>query len=108
MVYLLNVHYWEASADFVLFSASYSLFGGNTTFLIGLYSYLADITTPESRTSRLSVLDVAAIGGFTSGIYLSAPLYQSIGFNGIFGISAGIYSLNFFFVLFFLAESRFL
>ena len=106
-MYLLNVHYWRASADFILFSASSSLFGGGTTFYIGLYSYLADITTSGSRTSRLSVLDVAMIGGYTSGIYLSAPLYQSLGFNGVFGITAGIYTLDFFFVLFFLAESRY-
>ena len=106
-MYLLNVYYWRASADFLLFSASSSLFGGGTTFYIGLYSYLADITTSGSRTSRLSVLDVAMIGGYTSGIYLSAPLYQSLGFNGVFGITAGIYSLNFFFVLFFLSEPRF-
>ena len=96
-----------ASADFILFAASYSLFGGNTTFFIGLYSYLADVTTSDSRTSRLSLLDVAMISGFTTGIFLSAPLYQSLGFNGVFGITAGIYSLDFFFVLFFLAEPRF-
>ena len=106
-MYLLNVYYWEARADFLLFAASYSLFGGNTTYLIGLYSYLADITSSDSRTSRLSVLDVSSISGFTAGIYLSAPLYQSLGFYGIFGITAGIYSLDFFFVLFFLAESRY-
>jgi len=52
VVYLLNVYYWGASADYILLSAIYSLFGGNTTFLIGLYSYLADITTPDTRTSR--------------------------------------------------------
>ena len=107
IVYLLNVYYWEASADFLLFSATYSLFGGGTTFLIGLYSYLADLSTSQSRTSRLSVLDVALISGFTTGNFLSAPLYQSLGFSGIFGLSAGIYFLDFLFVLFFLAESRF-
>ena len=42
----------DASADYVLMTAIYSLFGGGTTFLIGVYSYLADITTPEARTSR--------------------------------------------------------
>ena len=107
VVYLLNVYYWGASADYILLSAIYSLFGGNTTFLIGLYSYLADITTSESRTSRLSVLDVGLISGFTTGNFLSAPLYQSLGLNGVFGITAGIYSLGFIFVLFFLPESRF-
>ena len=106
-MYLLNVYYWDASADFLLFSASYSLFGGGTTFLIGLYSYLADLTTSESRTSRLSVLDVGLISGFTTGNFLSAPLYRFIGFNGVFGVTAGIYLLDFFFVLFFLPESRF-
>ena len=72
IIYLVNVYYWvrmllqycivkvfyqsrffkDASADYVLVTSVYSLFGGGTTFLIGVYSYLADITTPEARTSR--------------------------------------------------------
>ena len=124
MVYLLNVYYWQSRADYILLSAIYSLFGGGTTFLIGLYSYLADITTTDTRTSRwnityparillalcyrVSILDVAFIVGFTSGNFLSAPLYESLGFYGTFGISLALYCLIFFFILFFLKESRYL
>ena len=52
VVYLLNVYYWQSRADYILLSAIYSLFGGDTTFLIGMYSFLADITTTDTRTSR--------------------------------------------------------
>ena len=55
----------------------------------------------------MSVLDVAIIVGFTAGNYLSAPLYESLGFYGTFGISMALYALNFLFILLFLKESRY-
>jgi len=106
VAYLLNVYFWDASANYILFVAVYVLFGGNTTFLIGLYTYIIDISTPESRTARVSVLDVALIAGGTSGNFLSAIVYEKLGFNGTFGITIGLLAINFFFILFCLKESR--
>ena len=55
---------------------------------------------------RVSILDVAFILGYTAGNYLSAPLYQSLGFYGTFGISLLLYCINFLFIYLFLEESR--
>lgn len=106
VVYLLNVYYWQSRADYILLSAIYSLFGGDTTFLIGMYSFLADITTTDTRTSRVAILDASYIVGYSFGNFLSAPVYESLDFYGTFGISLAIYCLNFSFIFFFLNESR--
>ena len=50
------LHVKDARADYILFGAVYSMFGGMTTFLIGLYSYVADTsleltTSPPTPTS---------------------------------------------------------
>ena len=46
------LHVKDARADYILFGAVYSMFGGMTTFLIGLYSYVADTSSQQSRTAR--------------------------------------------------------
>ena len=108
----------------MLVTAVYSLFGGGTTFLIGIYSYLADITTTEARTSRwysdpvherqlikftscrVSILDVSFITGYTIGNFCSAIVFEKLGFSGTFGISIGLMVFNFLYIYFFIDESR--
>eukprot|EP00090_Calanus_glacialis_P007645 TRINITY_DN16090_c0_g1_i1.p1 TRINITY_DN16090_c0_g1~~TRINITY_DN16090_c0_g1_i1.p1 ORF type:complete len:430 (-),score=74.64 TRINITY_DN16090_c0_g1_i1:348-1637(-) len=105
-VYMFNVYFWSASAQYILLSAIYSIFGGTTTLLIGVYSYVADTTSIETRTSRVAVLDVALICGWTSGNFLSAVVYEQWGFYGTFGTTIALLVLDFFFIFFCLDESR--
>ena len=111
-----------------MFSAVYSLFGGGTTLLIGVYSYLVDTTTTEARTSRylviigttfqicnlstinprVSLLDVCFITGYTIGNFCSAIVFEKLGFNGTFGISIGLMVFNFLYINFFIDESRYI
>jgi len=105
-VYIANVYFWSARAEYNLISALYSLFGGTTTLLIGVYSYIADTTTTDTRTSRVAVLDVAIIGGYTAGNFLSAVVYENWGFYGTFGTTICLLVAVFFFILFCLDESR--
>jgi len=105
-VYIANVYFWSARAEYNLLSAMYSVFGGTTTLLIGVYSYIADTTDTETRTSRVALLDVAIICGWTSGNFLSAVVYEHWGFYGTFGTTIGLLIVVFFFILFCLDESR--
>ena len=104
--YLANVYFWKASADYILLAASYALFGGNTTFLIGLYSYVADTSTTESRTSRVSVVDVALLAGVLVGTFASAPVFEKFGFTGTFGLTLALLVINFLYIFICLEESR--
>jgi len=105
-VYIFNVYFWNANAYYILFSSIYSLFGGTTTLLIGVYSYIADTTSTETRTSRVAILDVAIIGGWTSGNFLSAVVYENWGFYGNFGITIALLVFDLLFITIFLEESR--
>jgi len=104
--YIANVYFWSARAEYNLLSALYSLFGGNTTLLIGVYSYIADTTDTQTRTSRVAVLDVGLIVGYTSGNFLSAIVYENWGFYGTFGTTMCLHVVVFFFILCCLDESR--
>eukprot|EP00088_Acartia_fossae_P028786 TRINITY_DN29620_c0_g2_i1.p1 TRINITY_DN29620_c0_g2~~TRINITY_DN29620_c0_g2_i1.p1 ORF type:complete len:482 (-),score=0.43 TRINITY_DN29620_c0_g2_i1:270-1715(-) len=94
LVWLLNVYYMDSSAWFLLFTSITGWFGGFTVLLIGVYSYLADISTIRSRTSRLALLDFCFFGGVPIGMFVSPYVFHSFGFYGIFGAVAGCQALS--------------
>ena len=63
-------------AEYLLFSSLYCLGGGSVTLWLGIYSSLADSTSSSSRTTRVSILDVASILGWSLGNLLSAIVFQ--------------------------------
>ena len=95
-----------ARAEYLLISSVYSLFGGSTTILIGVYSFISDTSSVDTRTVRVALLDVAMVAGYTTGNFLSAPVYEQWGFYGSFGSSLLFLTADFLFVIFVLQESR--
>ncbi|XP_017871002.1 PREDICTED: solute carrier family 46 member 3 [Drosophila arizonae] len=81
-----------------------SLSGGWFTMLMGVFSYIADITTEEERTLRIGILNVCFSVGVPIGMAFSGVLLKQIGFYGVFSISAAFYVLAFVYGLFFLEE----
>jgi multidrug resistance protein len=69
-------------------------------------AYLADISTPENRAKAMGLLGAAFGLGFVFGPALGG--WASVAFNyaAPMFIAAGLSLLNFFFVMFFLPESR--
>ena len=57
--------------------------------------------------SRVSILDVCFITGYTIGNFCSAIVFEKLGFNGTFGISIGFIVFNFLYIYFFIDESRY-
>lgn len=68
--------------------------GGLPVALMGSYSYLADVTTPESRTFRIGLLGVIVSLGIPLGTAISGVLTTSVGYFGIFGISLAMYIMG--------------
>ena len=50
---------YELKAEYLLFECLQDLFGGDIVFQLGIYSLLVDKTAPESRTRRMSILQVS-------------------------------------------------
>ncbi|XP_045778100.1 proton-coupled folate transporter-like [Maniola jurtina] len=72
-----------------------ALAGGISIALMGSYSYIADITTLESRTFRMGCVAVIVTLGIPLGSSISGVLTESVGYYGIFGICAALYAFGF-------------
>lgn len=73
-----------------------ALTGGWFTMFMGVFSYIADVTTVEMRTLRIGFVNVFCSLGIPIGMALSGVLYKKIGFYGVFSISAVLYVVAFF------------
>ncbi|KAK2582171.1 hypothetical protein KPH14_004528 [Odynerus spinipes] len=72
-----------------------SMAGGWFTMFMGVFSYIADITSVESRTLRIGAANVFFSLGVPIGMALSGVLYMKLGFYGVFTISMVCYILSF-------------
>lgn len=69
--------------------------GGWFTMFMGVFSYIADITTEEQRTLRIGIVNLFHSVGVPVGAALSGILVRKIGLYGVFSVSATLYVLSF-------------
>ncbi|XP_055640590.1 solute carrier family 46 member 3-like [Toxorhynchites rutilus septentrionalis] len=81
-----------------------ALAGGWFTMFMGVFSYIADVTTTEERTLRIGIVNLCFSLGVPIGMAFSGILLKKIGFYGVFSISASLYLVAFFYGVFFLEE----
>ncbi|KAG4072853.1 hypothetical protein HA402_002596 [Bradysia odoriphaga] len=67
------------------------LSGGWFTMLMGVFSYMGDVTTEESRTVRIGIANLCFTLGIPIGTAISGILLRLVGFYGIFSLSATLY-----------------
>lgn len=72
-----------------------ALTGGWFTMFMGVFSYIADITTEEQRTLRIGIVNLFHSVGVPVGAALSGILVRKIGLYGVFSVSATLYILSF-------------
>lgn len=72
-----------------------ALTGGWFTMFMGVFSYIADVTTEEQRTLRIGVVNLFYSVGVPVGAALSGILVRKIGLYGVFSLSASLYVLSF-------------
>ena len=106
MWYLLNIHYIHWPATYLLASGVTQIFGGFVVFLIGMYSYMADITSIRARTTRIGVLDIFLFAGVPTGTFLSAYVYKYTGYYGIYGTILGVQIFVFAYIAIFIQDTR--
>lgn len=80
--------------------------GGWMTMFMAIFSYIGDITTLETRTLRIGIVNVFCSVGIPIGTALSGVLYREIGFYGVFSLSASIYVFSFFYGLLRIKEDK--
>lgn len=72
-----------------------ALTGGWFVMFMGIFSYIGDVTTVETRTLRIGIVNIFCSLGFPVGLALSGILYKKIGFYGVFSVSATCYLFAF-------------
>ncbi|XP_059608428.1 probable peptidoglycan muropeptide transporter SLC46 [Phlebotomus argentipes] len=82
------------------------LTGGWFTQMMGVFSYIADITDEENRTLRVGIVHLCVSLGFPLGMALSGILLKVVGFYGIFSISSAMYSIGLLYGIFCVKEPK--
>lgn len=72
-----------------------ALTGGWFVMFMGVFSYVGDVTTLETRTLRIGIVNLFCSVGLPVGLALSGILYKKIGFYGVFSVSAVCYLFAF-------------
>ncbi|XP_076030079.1 uncharacterized protein LOC143018529 [Oratosquilla oratoria] len=100
----LNPH-WPVE---VLCAASFveDITGSRVFFNMVVNSYMADITTPETRTKRMGFVNAVWHLGSPIGKSLGYWIYQYLGFAGVFITSAVPWIVCFLYTLFMILESH--
>ncbi|CAG5058554.1 unnamed protein product [Parnassius apollo] len=70
-----------------------SITGGWVTMFLGVFSYISDITSEESRTFRVGLVSLCMTAGLPIGIGLSGILLRKIGYYGIFSMTTVLFVL---------------
>ena len=104
--YMINAAFFSLNVDFLLIGVCISgFFGGFATTLLGVFSYISDITDKSQRTVRVAVLESMIFLGGSVGNLIGGVLVQHHGFISAFGLCLGLSVLTILYVSFVLPES---
>merc|ERR1712055_279117 len=80
IVFLINSFwFYELKVEYLLFECLQDFTGGAICFYLASYSYMVDITKPETRTRRLSILDSFIPVGFIAGLPFGTYIKNNFG-----------------------------
>ncbi|XP_038210471.1 proton-coupled folate transporter-like [Zerene cesonia] len=67
--------------------------GGWVTMFLGVFSYISDITSEQSRTFRVGLVSFCMTAGVPIGIAMGGILVQKMGYYGLFTSTTVLFSL---------------
>lgn len=94
----------DLPVEFFYLDNVYAFFGGYAVLYLGTYTFMTNITDAEERAQRLARLDAFEVFGYVTGTLLSPVVLKSLGYNGNYGISAGILVVAIIYLLLFVKE----
>lgn len=78
--------------------------GGWCIFFLSAFSYISAITTDETRTFRMGLINFSLTVGFPIGMGLSGVMLSNFGYYGCYGFAASLHLLNMSYNIFVLKE----
>ncbi|XP_050678237.1 proton-coupled folate transporter-like isoform X1 [Leptidea sinapis] len=94
---ILSTYFFhEISVEVTMFLEAFfpAITGGWVLVYLGVFSYISDVTTQETRTFRVGLVNLCMTAGIPVGTALSGILLSLWGYYGIFLISAVIYLIT--------------
>jgi MFS transporter, PCFT/HCP family, solute carrier family 46, member 3 len=88
--------FYQISVEVTMFFEAFfqAITGGWVMVYLGVFSYISDITTEESRTFRVGLVNLCMTAGIPIGTALSGILLKLWGYYGVFAISGCIYLIT--------------
>lgn len=93
---IINVYYfYEIPVQVTIFLETIFVAGtgGWVTMFLGVFSYISDITSEETRTFRVGLVNFCMTVGVPIGIGASGFLLQRMGYYGIFSMTTTLFTL---------------
>lgn len=100
---ILNVHFFhELNLEtFILVEGLIeALSGGTCIFVIIVFSFISAITTEETRTFRMGMVNFSLTVGFPIGMGLSGVLLKYLGYYGCYFLASGMHVINLLYTIF--------
>lgn len=105
-VFLINGYYfYELKAEYLLFECIQDFCGGSTLLFLGIYGYLTDISTVETRTLRFAFLDGIWPIAYYSGKFFGTMSKVYLGYLSTFAFGMLFSVLGFFYTVIFVKDS---
>ncbi|CAL1533734.1 unnamed protein product [Lymnaea stagnalis] len=84
---LLNAYYMDWSLDYLMIGPIFDgLFGGYITVLMGVYSYITNISNPGSKTVRVGIVESMTFFAGTVSVFISGLILEAVGYVMVFVI----------------------
>ncbi|XP_069354872.1 proton-coupled folate transporter-like isoform X3 [Maniola hyperantus] len=94
---ILNAFFfYELPVEVTMFLEAFlpAITGGWITTYMGVFSYISEISSEETRTFRVGIATLCLTGGAPLGTVLSGILLKHIGYYGVFTISSVLFSIS--------------
>ena len=106
LVFMINsIFFMELKVEYILFECLQDLTGGNPIFNLALTSYIADVSSTESRTARLCFVSAVTSFGFMVGGPLGTRIRALFGYVPLFGVNLGLATIAILYSIFVLKDS---
>ncbi|KAI8428711.1 hypothetical protein MSG28_007413 [Choristoneura fumiferana] len=91
-----TICFYEIPVEVTMFLEAFlsAITGAWNTFFLGVFSYISDITTTESRTFRVGLVYTVFTIGIPIGMALGGILLDCFGYIGIFTMSSAFYLIT--------------
>ncbi|KAL3289021.1 hypothetical protein HHI36_003464 [Cryptolaemus montrouzieri] len=88
-LFVCSYFFLELSLEYSWMAETFStgLFGGQCSLFLGVFSYVAGISSDEDRTLRIGSVAVVHVISISTGMFLSGILLNRLGFLGVYSIT---------------------